>query len=205
MLVNLSNVDIRKWIQNPKNVYIGRKTYLLRGSKWANPFPISDTDNRERVVNRFELYIRNNRQLLKDIHQLKGKNLGCWCYPKLCHGNILQQLVKGITSDNCVVSIERMYSVIDMPSGAKKRTKKKTPERRSSRKKQKSLKGAEHDEYIRNSQGLSPTIITKKKSFPVKTPTKNLNPFGLVECTPYLISCDTPAGDKMSSEEGCWS
>ena len=200
MLVNLWNVDRRKWIQNPKNVYIGRKKYPLEASKWANPYPISKTENRETVVNRFEFYIRNNGQLLKDIHQLKGKNLGCWCAPKRCHGNILQQLVKEITSDSCVVSPERIYSAIDMP-GSKKRSKKKSPERRSSRKKQKSLKGAEHDEYIRNSQGLSPTIITKKKSLSVKTPPKNSNPFDLVEGTPYLTSRDTPAGEKMSSQE----
>ena len=74
-------------------MYIGRQTDVFKRSKWANPFPISDTNSRAKVVEKFEHYIRNNRELLKDIHYLKGKNLGCWCFPKRCHGEILQKLI----------------------------------------------------------------------------------------------------------------
>ena len=106
MLVNLHTVNVREWVKDPKNVYIGRKKFLresadgqikfllLPDSKWRNPFPIDCINNREVVVRKFERFIRNNSELLKDIHHLKGKNLGCWCYPKLCHGKVIQTLLQ---------------------------------------------------------------------------------------------------------------
>lgn len=32
------------------------------------------------------------RHLLKDLHELKGKTLGCFCKPLSCHGDILVRL-----------------------------------------------------------------------------------------------------------------
>ena len=109
MLVNLHTVNVREWVKDPKNVYIGRKKFLresadgqikfllLPDSKWRNPFPIDCINNREVVVRKFERFIRNNSELLKDIHHLKGKNLGCWCYPKLCHGKVIQTLLQQLS------------------------------------------------------------------------------------------------------------
>ena len=77
MLVNLHKVDAQKWIESPENIYIGRKTKFLIASKWENQHRISGTNTRERVVKKFEEGIRGNQELLKDIHQLAGKNLGC--------------------------------------------------------------------------------------------------------------------------------
>ena len=88
MLVNLRTVNAKRWSENPDNVYIGRP------SKWGNPYKISSTRSREKVVKLYERYIRSNRVLLKDIYQLKGKKLGCWCYPQLCHGKILLKLLR---------------------------------------------------------------------------------------------------------------
>ena len=99
MLVNLYTVNVKSWLENPKNVYIGRP------SKWGNPYIITTVQSREKVVELYEQYITSNRELLRDIHQLRGKNLGCWCYPKFCHGDILQRLLqkntpgKGAMSD----------------------------------------------------------------------------------------------------------
>ena len=102
MLVNLSKVDVREWCKSPRNVYIGRRTELLEGSKWANPFRISSSNSREKVVKLYELYIRNNRVLLGDIHELKGKNLGCWCRPRLCHGNVLEKLISDFLENTII-------------------------------------------------------------------------------------------------------
>ena len=93
MIVNLRKVDVSEWIKDTQNIYIGRKTQLLPASKWQNPFPIRN-NNREEVVKKFEQYLRNNRELLGELHHLKGKNLGCWCSPKLCHGSIIQKLIQ---------------------------------------------------------------------------------------------------------------
>ena len=88
MLVNVSSVNVRKWVEKPENVYIGRP------SKWGNPYIISGEQNREKVVELYEQYIKTNRVLLRDLHQLRGKNLGCVCYPQLCHGDIIQRLLQ---------------------------------------------------------------------------------------------------------------
>ena len=35
-----------------------------------------------------------NKELMNSLKELKGKVLGCWCCPELCHGNILLDLLK---------------------------------------------------------------------------------------------------------------
>jgi hypothetical protein len=81
--------------KHPYDVYIGRP------SKWGNPFSHkSDTlakfkvDTREEAVLAFREYILNGegKHLLNDLHELKGKILGCWCSPLSCHGDILAEL-----------------------------------------------------------------------------------------------------------------
>ena len=32
-------------------------------------------------------------ELVKELRQLKGKNLGCWCKPNDCHGDVLIELI----------------------------------------------------------------------------------------------------------------
>ena len=103
MLVNLcglSKVDIQNWVRDPRNVYIGRKSRYLEESKWGNPYRMSDINSREereRVVQKFEQYLRNNQVLLGDIEELAGKNLGCFCYPEACHGNVLEKVLSELT------------------------------------------------------------------------------------------------------------
>jgi len=77
--------------------------YIGRPSKWGNPFShIIDTKAIYRVSTRedaISLYrewitIGDGKHLLKDLHELKNKTLGCWCNPKACHGDVLIELVK---------------------------------------------------------------------------------------------------------------
>lgn len=68
--------------------------YIGRPNKWGNPFSIGKDGTREEVIIKYEEWIRNNPELLKDLHELKGKTLGCWCSPKACHGDILIKLIK---------------------------------------------------------------------------------------------------------------
>jgi hypothetical protein len=37
--------------------------------------------------------IGEGRHLLKDLHQLENKVLGCWCKPNSCHGDVLLELI----------------------------------------------------------------------------------------------------------------
>jgi hypothetical protein len=74
--------------QENYDVYIGRP------SKWGNPFVIGTDGTRALVIEKYESWIRNNPDLLKDLHELKGKTLGCWCSPRACHGDVLVKLVE---------------------------------------------------------------------------------------------------------------
>ena len=73
-------VNLRK---EPYDVYIGR------GSKWGNPYVIGRDGTRFEVVRKYQTYLYNNPQLLESLLEREGKRLGCYCAPKLCHGNIL--------------------------------------------------------------------------------------------------------------------
>lgn len=68
--------------------------YIGRPSKWGNPFEIGKDGDRETVIKKYREWITNGKgkHLLKDIHELKGKILGCWCYPNTCHGDVLHEL-----------------------------------------------------------------------------------------------------------------
>ena len=71
--------------------------YIGRGSKWGNPYshlPSSYTgvikvDTREEAIEKFEIYLLTNENLMNDLGELKGKRLGCFCKPKACHGDVL--------------------------------------------------------------------------------------------------------------------
>lgn len=69
--------------------------YIGRGSKWGNPFRIGIDGNRNEVLEKYANWIMTQPQLLNDLHELKGKILGCWCSPKKCHGDILTKLANG--------------------------------------------------------------------------------------------------------------
>jgi hypothetical protein len=66
--------------------------YCGRPSKWGNPFEIGKDGSRKEVIKKFEKWLAHNEELLKDIHELKGKVLGCWCAPNECHCDILARI-----------------------------------------------------------------------------------------------------------------
>lgn len=76
-------------------VHLKRSTYDIRidrQTKWGNPFIIGRDGTREDVVNKYREYILGNKKLTADLHELKGKTLGCWCAPQACHGDVLEEL-----------------------------------------------------------------------------------------------------------------
>lgn len=66
--------------------------YIGRPSKWGNPFEIGKDGTREEVILKYKLWLNTRPELLISLKELKGKTLGCWCYPKSCHGEILEEL-----------------------------------------------------------------------------------------------------------------
>jgi hypothetical protein len=74
--------------KEPYDIYIGRPF------KWGNPFQIGKDGNRDEVIEKFRNWIITQPDLLKDLHEIKGKTLGCWCKPNVCHGDILVELIE---------------------------------------------------------------------------------------------------------------
>lgn len=66
--------------------------YIGRPSKWGNPFEIDKDGSREEVIEKYIEWFNQNTSLQKDITELKGKVLGCWCKPKACHGDFLCEI-----------------------------------------------------------------------------------------------------------------
>lgn len=102
-MCDLKTVVVNKRFQ-PYEVYIGR------GSKWGNPFThlrLKDTKaeyhckTREESIQKYIEYITvgDGKHLLNDLWELKGKILGCYCKPLLCHGDVLAKLADQLTEE----------------------------------------------------------------------------------------------------------
>lgn len=100
--------NLREWMEDPNNIYIGRgrqvfiddKRYPEKDSIWCNPFKVKKGDKSaaglNKILKQYETYIRNKietENLQPELMKLAGKNLGCWCKPKRCHGDILVKLI----------------------------------------------------------------------------------------------------------------
>ena len=95
-IINLYNVDdVEEWIRSG-GVYVGHKVnnekLTHEGSKWGNPHPLKVHKSRSKVVEMFRETIMENEEVMKDIGELKGKKLGCWCSPHRCHAEVLHEL-----------------------------------------------------------------------------------------------------------------
>ena len=90
--------DFEEWNKHANHIYIGRNmNFYVKGtigSKWKNPFSVKKY-GREKSLQLYEEYIKNNEELCSQLHELEGKVLGCWCHPDRCHGNILIELLTG--------------------------------------------------------------------------------------------------------------
>jgi hypothetical protein len=72
--------------KKPFDIYIGRP------SKWGNPFILDKDGTRAEIIEKYRKWILTQPNLLNDLHELKGKVLGCWCYPLACHGSVLLEM-----------------------------------------------------------------------------------------------------------------
>lgn len=88
--------DFQEWNSRNNTLYIGRNmSYYVPGtikSKWANPFTAKKY-GREGALEAYKKYIITTPELYNTLHELEGKELGCWCSPEPCHGNVLIKLL----------------------------------------------------------------------------------------------------------------
>jgi hypothetical protein len=91
--------DFEEWKSKQNTVYIGRNMDFYvkgaKGSKWANPFSVKKYGRNE-CLKKYKEYILSNTELLNSLNELKGKELGCWCHPEQCHGDILIEIIKSL-------------------------------------------------------------------------------------------------------------
>jgi len=96
--------DFEDWSSRPNHEYIGRNmAFYVKGavgSKWANPFAVKRY-GLDKCLDLYRTWIttginpiskkcRKEGPLLREIEQLRGKCLGCWCAPDdPCHGKVL--------------------------------------------------------------------------------------------------------------------
>lgn len=82
-----TNFHAMKWAKDNN-----RFQQIDRWSDWGNPFLIGGDGNRDTVCESFKVYFNLKLELNQKVKQLKGKALGCHCYPLRCHGEHLKQL-----------------------------------------------------------------------------------------------------------------
>lgn len=84
----------------PNSIYIGRPNYKfgLKGSKYANPFKLSEDEPRGSTIERYKQWlwneIKEGRITKEELANLEGYDLVCYCSPKLCHGDVLLAAIK---------------------------------------------------------------------------------------------------------------
>lgn len=104
--MSVHNVRTEKML--PGDVYVGR--YVEPGCHhnidltcegvdgyFGNPFYLYDEKQRETVVLRFEWHARERIANPEDdfanrVRALLDRRLFCWCAPKRCHADVLQEL-----------------------------------------------------------------------------------------------------------------
>ena len=85
------------------DIYIGRgpggklSDELGSPGYWGNPIKLEkDTPlERKRVILKYWAWLTttdDGLERLMHVYMLKGKKLGCWCAPDLCHGHVLSLL-----------------------------------------------------------------------------------------------------------------
>lgn len=86
-LTRIVNLRVEKY-----DVYIGRAGHGHDGY-FGNPFSLDGTASRVSVLLRYERWfydrLDSDPEFKRRIHELKGKVLGCFCHPRLCHGHII--------------------------------------------------------------------------------------------------------------------
>ena len=87
-----------------KYKYTGEFIYCGRGSPLGNPFPITKTNSRDEVCDRYEVWAREQTESdtpfkkeiirLINIYESTGElTLGCFCTPKRCHVETVKKLI----------------------------------------------------------------------------------------------------------------
>jgi hypothetical protein len=96
-MIEILNINSKRFksltlIENTNYVFCGRP------SKYGNPYPMKTEKDRQVVVDKFKKDIDNID--LSELVELAKENdilyLGCFCYPKLCHCEVIKEKIEEI-------------------------------------------------------------------------------------------------------------
>lgn len=103
-MITISNIR-----QNPRGEYVGRenKTFGVKESPLANPFPLTRESDRDDVIEEYRVWLnqklypenrlnpaRTEIERLKAMYKKTGElNLVCWCFPRRCHAEIIRDVI----------------------------------------------------------------------------------------------------------------
>ena len=74
--------------------------YCGRGSSYGNPFRIGYDGTRDEVIKKYKEYFY--KKILTDsifrdkVLELKGKILGCYCFPLACHCEVIVEYLDNL-------------------------------------------------------------------------------------------------------------
>lgn len=79
--------------------------YIGRPSPFGNPYShLPNTqaryqvESRKEAITKYEEWLRSQPELMERVKkELKGKILGCWCAPLICHGDVLARIANDET------------------------------------------------------------------------------------------------------------
>ena len=106
--------NLKSWCSNPENIYIGRRGIVFvntddggkerfpkKDSIFANPYKVGKKHTLDESLELYEKNLAerldNEPDLVHELLLLQGKQLGCWCKPNKCHGDILLKLITKYT------------------------------------------------------------------------------------------------------------
>lgn len=87
--------------QTEFDAYIGRVGLGFKG-EFGNPYRIGRDGTREDTIKKFKKYffnrIASDHEFKNKVLQLKGLRLGCFCSPKICHGDTIATYLNNIST-----------------------------------------------------------------------------------------------------------
>ena len=75
----------------PKDSFV----YIGRPSKLGNPFTLKDPKDgaaRALVIEKYRAWFNerlSDPEFLDALEEVRGRDLGCWCAPRACHGDVV--------------------------------------------------------------------------------------------------------------------
>lgn len=74
----------------------GGFVYIGRPSVWGNPFNLENPKDEKARLAVIEQYrewflakIESDASFRDSLESLRGRDLGCWCAPRACHGDVI--------------------------------------------------------------------------------------------------------------------